>query len=199
MGLVMATWVVDGRDVTDQAGAAERLGLARSTVAVYSSQSGRRRVGWPEPLAERVDGREGFAVADLDRFVTLRSAAPPVVSDPGGPDELLDASELSALLGVRADTFKRYVEDSLNAWAQGMDGYLPRPTNAEPARRGFAYRWRRAGVLAWINAPVRRTGGRKSGRRPHVADLRFVLAASNEETRPTVRQARASGVTEPSD
>jgi hypothetical protein len=186
MGLVMATWVVDGQEVTDRAGAAERLGLARSTVAVYSSPSGRRRVGWPEPLGERVDGREVFAVVDLDRFASSRTTAPRAVRDDGGPEELVDARAFAALLGVRPDTFKRYVEDSLNAWARDADGYLLRPDLAERAPHGSRYLWRRGRVAAWIKAAGRRRGGRAPGRRATMDELRAVLASG--EGRPTVRE-----------
>jgi hypothetical protein len=184
------TWVVGGRNATNRAGAAEYLGLAANTVTQYASPSGRRAYGWPEPLDERVDGQEVFALDDLDLFAASRGAeAPPAPGDLGDPDELIGVEQFATLKGIRRDTLKRYVEDSINAWNRGEDGYLPQPDDTQPAPvRGTIYRWRRGKAIAWSFPTARRTGGRKPGRRPQVADLRQVLDAAAAGERPTVRE-----------
>lgn len=190
----METWLVGGRKATNRAGAAEYLGRAANTVTVYSAPSGRLVYGWPEPLDERVDGQEVFALDDLDAFAASRVAEAPAAPGVGDPDELVMVEEFAALKGVKRDTFKRYVEDSISAWERGEDGYLPRPDPAdcEPGPvRGTIYRWRRGVAVAWIFPPARRTGGRRYGPRPQVADLRAVLAAAGDE-RPTVRELAAT-------
>jgi len=110
----------------------------------------------------------------------------------GDPDELIGVDDFAALKGVKRDTFKRYVEDSLNAWQRGEDGYLPQPKDAEPARHGNTYRWRRATAAAWTFPATRRTGGRKPGQRPQPADLRQLLEAAGTGPRPTVRELAAA-------
>jgi len=186
------TWVVGGREATNRAGAAEYLGLAPNTVTVYSSPAGRRTHGWPEPLAERVNGQEVFALADLDAFAASRTSQTPTQRIEGEPDELIGVDEFASLRQVQPHTFKRYVEDSLNAWQRGEDGYLPQPDQIEPARHGSTYRWRRATATAWIFPTTRRTGGRKPGRRPQLADLRQILQAAGPGPRPTVREIAAA-------
>ncbi len=189
----MDTWVVGGREVTNRAGAAEYLRLAPNTVTVYSSPAGRRTHGWPEPLDERVNGQDVFALADLDAFAatraTARKPAPPIK---GEPDDLIGVDDFATLRQVKPHTFKRYVEDSLNAWQRGEDGYLPRPDQTEPARHGNTYRWRRDTAAAWIFPAVRRTGGRKAGRRPQPDDLHQILNAAGPGPRPTVRELAAA-------
>jgi hypothetical protein len=187
------TWVVEGREATNRAGAAEYLGLAANTVTVYSSPSGRRTHGWPEPLNARVNGQEVFALADLDAFAATRvTRTSPAPVEDGADDDLIGVNEFAALRGVKPHTFKRYVEDSFNAWQRGEDGYLPQPDRAEPARHGFAYFWRRDKASAWIFSGTRRTGGRKPGRRPQLADLRHMLEAAGPGPRPTVRELAAA-------
>lgn len=188
----MDTWVVGGRKVTNRAGAAEYLGLAPNTVTVYSSPAGRRTHGWPEPLDERVNGQEVFALADLDAFAASRTNHTPAPPIDGDPDELIGTAEFAALGQVKPHTFKRYVEDSLNAWQRGEDGYLPQPDQTEPARHGSTYRWRRATATAWTFPTTRRTSGRKPGRRPQPADLRQAIQAAGPGPRPTVRELAAT-------
>lgn len=191
--VAVETWVVGGRKVTNRAGAAEYLGLARRTVVVYSTPGGRRRYGWPEPLAERVDGQEVFALGDLDAFAARRAGGrpqPPAVID---PEELIGVAEFAALRGIKAATMKRYVEDSLNAWQRGEAGYLPRPDEVHSARRGSSYRWRYRTAVEWSFPAVRRTGGRRPGRRPLPEDLRQLLDSWGSVPRPTVR-ALAAGL-----
>lgn len=195
-GETVETWLVGGRKATNRAGAAEYLGLAPNTVTVYSAPSGRAIHGWPEPLDELVEGQEVFALDDLDAFAASRIGETPAPPGKGNPNELVGVEEFAALKGVKRDTFKRYVEDSIAAWERGEDGYLPRPNpdDCEPARaRGTIYRWRRGVAVAWGFPTGRRTGGRKPGPRPQVADLRAVLAAGGAgEERPTVRELAAA-------
>lgn len=183
----METWVVGGRQATNRAGAAEYLGLAPNTVTQYSSPAGRRVSGWPEPLPERVNGQEVFALDELD---TVRPAPAPSPARTGDPDELVGVEELARIKGVTRGAMKRYVEDSIPAWERGVDGYVPRPVwPPEPAPvRGFLYRWPRATAWEWASPSTRRTGGRKPGPRPQVADLQAVLAEAGTDGRPTVRQ-----------
>jgi hypothetical protein len=186
------TWVVGGRPATNRAGAAEYLRLAPNTVTVYSSPAGRRTHGWPEPLDERVNGQEVFALADLDAFAAARSGDRPPAPAVDDPDKLIGVDEFAALRGIQPHTLKRYVEDSLNAWDRGEDGYLPVPDDTEPARHGSTYRWRLDRAAAWIVPDARRTGGRKSGRRPQPDDLRQLLDEAGPGPRPTVRDLAAS-------
>lgn len=195
-GETVETWVVGGREATNRAGAEEYLGLAANTVAEYARPFGRRTYGWPEPLPERVDGQEVFALDDLAAFAATRVAntrTPPAPAE-ADADQLVGVAEFAAIKGVNRDTFKRYVEDSVTAWERGEDGYLPRPEwPPQPAPvRGFVYRWPYATAVAWTFPPARRTGGRKPGPRPQVTDLRQVLAEAGPGERPTVRELAAT-------
>jgi hypothetical protein len=58
----------------------------------------------------------------------------------------------------------------IEAWKRGEDGYLPKPDDEEPARRGVIHKWKRHRVESWINSwegkvpsPGRPVG---SGRKP---------------------------------
>jgi hypothetical protein len=184
------TWLVGGRKATNRSGAAEYLGLAHNTVSVYSSPAGRRVHGWPDPLDERVGRQEVFALADLDVFAASRLNRTPAEAVIGHPDDLVGVKDIAALRGVEYNTVKRYVEDSLNAWQQGEDGYLPRPDEIVSARRGSTYRWRSARIAAWVFPVARRAGGRRPGRRPQPADLVQVLREAGHP-RPTVRELAA--------
>ncbi|MEV4212641.1 hypothetical protein [Micromonospora sp. NPDC049662] len=185
-GETVETWIVGGRKATNRAGAAEYLGLAPNTVTQYSSPAGRPVYGWPEPLAERVNGQEVFALDELD---AVRQPAPTPSAFTGDPDELIGVDELAKIKGVTRGAMKRYVEDSIPAWERGEDGYVPRPVwPPEPApAQGFIYRWPRSTAWAWASPTTRRTGGRKPGPRPQVADLQAVLAEASTDERPTVR------------
>jgi hypothetical protein len=195
-GETVETWIVGGREATNRAGAAEYLGLAPHSVFQYSSPAERPKSGWPAPLPERVSGQEVFALADLDTFAAARRTETP--PPPARADEDLDrpvgVKEFAALKGVPRDTFKRYVEDSLDAWARDEDGYLPQPDfPPEPAPvRGFIYQWRLGTAVEWTFQTARRTGGRKPGPRPQLADLQAVLAAAGPGERPTVRELAAA-------
>jgi hypothetical protein len=195
-GETVETWVVGGREATNRAGAAEYLGLVPHTVFQYSSPTGRPQVGWPEPLPERVDGQEVFALADLDTFAaSRRTETPPAPAVAAADlDRPIGVAEFAELKGVPRDTFKRYVEDSLDAWARGEDGYLPQPDfPPQPAPvRGLIYQWRLGNAVAWSFPTTRRTGGRRPGPRPQVADLQAVLAAAGTGERPTVRELAAA-------
>ncbi|WP_433531260.1 hypothetical protein ACQPYA_03880 [Micromonospora sp. CA-263727] len=183
------TWIVGGRKATNRAGAAEHLGLAPNTVTRYSSPKGRPVFGWPEPLPERVNGQEVFALDELD--AVLRPAPAPAPALDGDPNELIGVDELADLKGITLGSMKRYVEDSIPAWERGKDGYLPRPDVWPPERapvQGFVYRWRRVTGWKWAFPATRRTSGRKPGRRPQVADLQAVLAESGADVRPTLRE-----------
>ncbi|MEV0732332.1 hypothetical protein [Polymorphospora sp. NPDC050346] len=189
----MKTWTVEGREATNRAGAAEHLGLAANTVNMYASPAGRARHGWPEPLAEQVDGQEVFALVDLDAFAAARNTrrTPPATTEAADPDELIGVGEFAELRGVSRDTFKRYVEDSRNAWARGEDGYLPVPDAPDPRSpelgRRVRWQWRRDRAAAWAFPEVRRHGGRKAGPRPRVVDLKAVLRNAGDGERPPVR------------
>ncbi|XVU24188.1 hypothetical protein ACQPZJ_44320 [Actinoplanes sp. CA-054009] len=194
----MKTWIVGGREATNRAGAADHLGLSSNTVNQYASPSGRRTHGWPEPLPERADGQEVFALDDLDAFAAGRVTSRPVpnVAEGDDPDRLIGVDEFAELRAVKRDTFKRYVEDSLNAWAADQDGYLPRPdVPPRPAPvRGFVYEWRLRTALSWTAPTTRRTGGRTPGPAPTRADLAAVLAALGDTAgeRPKVRDIAAA-------
>ncbi|MGL5825026.1 MAG: hypothetical protein ACRCYU_09455 [Nocardioides sp.] len=187
---------VNGRRATTRVGAAEYLDIPVNTVQVYSSPARRRAAGWPEPLPYRAGGKVWFALQDLDAYAAARPArvatpvATPVASE--GSDELVGVREFARIRGVSRDTFKRYVEDSLAAWEQGRDGYLPQPDVVESApARGSIYRWRRGRAHEWSFPVARRSGGgRPPGRRPGVDDLRELLAEYSVS--PTVREAAAA-------
>ncbi len=171
---------VSGQDATDRVGAAERLGLSLNTVRMFSSPAQRTSRGFPAPLPERVDGRDWFALADLDAYRAARSGAataPPA----GDADQLLDLAEFAALRGVEPGTMHHYVQLSMNDWAEHRDGYLPYPDEIEPARNGNVYRWKRARAVAWVAPDRRRTGGRTPGPAPTVADLEAVLAEAGDK------------------
>jgi hypothetical protein len=171
---------ISGREATDRAGAAERLGLSLSTVRMLSAPARRAETGFPAPLPERAAGRDWFALNDLDAYRDAR-AEPPGTPPPGDPAELIDLAEFAALRGVTTNTMTSYVWRSLNDWDAGRDGYLPYPDDIEPARHGNVYRWRRGRAAAWAFPQQRRTGGRTAGPAPTVADLEAVLAAAGDQ------------------
>jgi hypothetical protein len=192
------TWVVGNRTVTSRAGAGEHLGLAANTVAMYFSPAGRARYGTPDPLPERVEGQDVWALDELDAFKAARRrrrATPtPAVGD---PDELIGVDEFAALLGVPRNTIKRYVEDSIDAWERGEDALLPRPQwppQPSPRGRGYSYRWPRGRAGAFAEQPTRASTGRPpaSTARPQVADLHAVLAAAKPGQEPTARELAAA-------
>ncbi len=81
----------------------------------------------------------------------------------GDPDELLTAKDFYTLIRVDARTWSKYVEKSMPDWLAGRDGYLPKPDQEEPARRGVLRSWKRYRVANWIN---RRLGSASSPGRP---------------------------------
>lgn len=189
--------IVGGRRATNRVGAAEYLDVPVNTVRMYSSPSRRAKTGWPEPLAERVDRQDWFALGDLDAYrqrTTVVGEAPPV----DDPDRLIGTAEFAALRGVRKYTMKRYVELSLDAWEAGRDGYLPLPDQPSagqprPVGRGHTYRWRLGRAVAWsFPDAVQKSSGRPAGRRPDTKDLRRLLdEAAERGERPTSRQLAA--------
>jgi hypothetical protein len=198
-GETVETWVVGGRKVTNRAGAGEYLGLAPATVNQYFSPSGRRTHSTPEPLPEHVNGQQVFALDDLDAFQEARRPAGRAAPKVDDPDELIDIVEFARIKNVKRDTMKRYIEDSLDAWARGEDGYLLRPDKSTPVPRmlaeavirGHTHQWRRGRAVAWSFPQRKGTGGRKPGPRPQISDLREVLAGTSPDERPTVRELAA--------
>jgi hypothetical protein len=171
---MVETRTIAGSEATNRAGAAERLGMAPATIAVYSSPGQRRRYGFPDPLPDRIDGQDWFLLTDLDQYAQTRVSEVPKVRK---PHELIDLAELAQLRGIKLDTAKRYLKDSRVAWAQDRDGYLPRPDTVEPGPRGGEVpRWRRSRAAEWAFPATRRTRGRQPGRRPQPADLRELRA-----------------------
>ena len=198
VGETVKTWIVGGREATNRAGAAEHLGLSCNSVTQYASPSGRRTHGWPEPLPERPEGHEVFALAELDAFAATRAGTrpAPAVTDGEDLDRLIGVDEFAELRGIKRDTLKRYVEDSLNAWQRGEDGYLPHP-DAPPRPgpvQGFVYEWKLGTALAWTAPATRRTGGRTPGPAPTRADLAAALAELGDTAgeRPKVREIAAA-------
>jgi hypothetical protein len=86
----------------------------------------------PNPSPNVSTARRSFTLADLDAFAASRTSQTPAQPIEGEPDELIGVDEFAALRQVKPHTFKRYVEDSLNAWQGGEDGYLPQPDQIEP-------------------------------------------------------------------
>ncbi|HKS99036.1 MAG TPA: hypothetical protein VJT31_05835, partial [Rugosimonospora sp.] len=153
------TWVVGGRKVTNRAGAREYLDLSANTATMYFSPAGRRRYGTPEPLDERVDGQDVWALEELEAFKQTRQRRPqrPVPAASGDPDELIGVTEFAELLGEDRDTTRRRVRDSVEAWARGEDALLPVPDDSEPHGAGgggrMRYRWRRARAQEFAARP----------------------------------------------
>lgn len=186
----METRTIDGRVATDRAGAAEHLGVPLSSVRVISAPKKRESSGFPAPIG-REDGRDWFALEDLDAYQDRKRAAAnvrPVL--PGDPDELIDTADVAKIMGVKMATMHRYVQMSRNAWDQGNDGYLPLPDETAPARRGRGktYRWRRGRIADRL--AEHRKGGRRPGPAPTVADLAAVVAEAEQQgerlTRPEI-------------
>lgn len=191
-GTAVEIRTVSGQDATDRAGAAERLGLSLNTVRVFSSPGQRAVRGFPAPLPERVDGRDWFALADLDAYQADRSGsatAPPPAGELGD-GQLINVAEFAELRRVEPGTMNGYVQLSLNDWDEHRDGYLPYPDEIEPARNGNVYRWKRGRAAAWAFPEQRRTGGRTAGPAPTVADLEAVLASAGD-IRPKNREIAA--------
>jgi hypothetical protein len=191
---------VNGQRATDRAGAAEYLGIPLNTVKVIAARGKRPTSGFPEPIGPDDDGVEVFALVDLDQYRAAREAATAERAAThhhlltGDRDELLDNTAFAAILGVDpADTFHRYVDLSRPAWELGEDGYLPLPDDSTPARNGTTYWWQRHRIATWLATP--RTGGRRPGPAPTVADLEAVLAEAAERGEYLTVQARAGALT----
>ncbi|MEU1811723.1 hypothetical protein [Micromonospora aurantiaca (nom. illeg.)] len=208
-GGAVQTWTVDGVTVTNRAGAAERTGLSVNTVTEYASPYGRARYGWPDPLPERVDGEEVYALADLDAFTAERGRPgrqplAQVEKEPTGgefgvdaesnvsQDALIGVGAFARLLGLQSDTVKGYAQDSRDAWDRGEDGYLLRPDEIRVGPQRTTYRWRQSRASAYAAARPRRTGGRTAGPRPTAADVQQVIDAAGPGRRPTVRAIAAA-------
>ncbi|MFI5843895.1 hypothetical protein ACIA8K_29775 [Catenuloplanes sp. NPDC051500] len=166
---------VSGQQAVDRVGAAEYLGLALSTVRIFSSPAQRPTTGFPAPLPDRDDRRDWFALVDLDAYRASRSATVTAPTSDADPDGLIGVAEFAALRGVTAGTFRSYVRHSLNDWQEHRDGLLPYPDEITAARNGSTYRWKRRHAVAWAFPERSRTGGRTPGRAPTVADLESVL------------------------
>jgi hypothetical protein len=191
-GETMRTWTVAGEQATDRDGAAEYLGRSRKTIKVYATPYGRRTYQFPDPLPERIDGVEVFALSALDAFTARRQRLPRAAARPirdgvsvagtptdDDPERFITVAEFAALRGISRKSMDKYVKNSIPAWVQGKDGYLPRPVwpPAAGARgRGRGYQWPLGTALKWVAAP--RRGGLTAGPRPTVDDLRAVLATA---------------------
>lgn len=173
--------VVDGRRATTRAGAAEHLGIPLGTVQVYSSQGQRRKWGWPEPVLRKgapgSDGKDWFAIEDLDAYSASRMEPAPIAPAIPDPGRLLTLAEFGALRGVTGKVMYRYVELSEPDWRHGRDGMLPMPDETSDARHGMSRLWRYDRAVAWaFPAQPRRSTGRPAGRRPQPNDLQELLA-----------------------
>jgi hypothetical protein len=180
--------IIGGHRATNRRGAAEYLNVPLNTVRMKSSPTRRGQTGWPEPLPERIDNQDWFALDELDAYQESSNPVLPSAPLVDDPDRLIDATEFARLRGVDRKTFKRYVELSLDDWHAQRPAYLPRPLSLQSP-----YQWRLGEAVAWsFPAKVRTSTGRPPGRRPTTGDLRRVLAATAEgEPRPTARQLAA--------
>ncbi|GIF74214.1 MULTISPECIES: hypothetical protein [Asanoa] len=190
--------IVDGQPATDRAGAAEYLGMPAATVSMYSSPGQRARRGWPDPLPDRLDGRDWFAIAALDVYRARRNPDPqpaPLVDD---PDELIGREQFAKLRGVKAATMTSYVTNSLPDWDRGQDGYLPLPDVTETARHGSTYLWTRRRALEWVfpTAPRRSSGRPPAARTVTLDDLKAVLAAAGADAPAMSQRALAAALTD---
>ncbi|MFD6757282.1 MULTISPECIES: helix-turn-helix domain-containing protein [Micromonospora] len=179
---------IGGRRATNRRGAAEYLGIPLNTVRIKSSPAQRGQTGWPEPLGERLDDQDWFALDDLDAY---RKRSRPVLPPPPqleDPERVIGVSDFARLRDIALETIKTYVKLSLDDWLAGRPGYLPRPLSLQAP-----YQWRLGDAVAWSFPTERRTSsGRPPGRRPTTADLRRVLAATAAgEPKPTARQLAA--------
>ncbi|MEV4830611.1 winged helix-turn-helix domain-containing protein [Micromonospora sp. NPDC049257] len=183
--------VVDGRRMTDRAGAAEFTGRSEHTITIQTSPK-RRAEGsrWPAP----VPGPEGVLLYPLDDLAAAieeiaeasRARVHSITLD-GDPDELIPALEFRTLIDAKASTWSKYVDMSKAAWERGEDGYLPRPDLEEPApKRGIIRSWRRQRVEQWINSRPGRGAGagppvRTEEAGPTAAKYRRVMAAIRKD------------------
>ncbi|MFF3867096.1 GntR family transcriptional regulator [Micromonospora sp. NPDC001898] len=183
--------VVDGRRMTDRAGAAEFTGRSEQTIAIQTSPKRRAEgSGWPAP----VPGPEGVLLYPLDDLAstlediaeTSRARVHSITLD-GDPSELIPAVEFRALIDAKASTWSKYVDMSKPAWERGEDGYLPRPDLEEPApKRGIIRSWTRQRVEQWINnRPGRGAGAgppvRTEETGPTAAKYRLTMAAIRQD------------------
>ena len=179
---------ISGRRVTNRRGAAEYLNIPLNTVRMKSSPGQRGQTGWPEPLGERLDDQDWFALDDLDAYQKSSEPVLPLPPQVDDPERVIGVSDFARLRGVAMETVKTYVKLSLDDWVAGRSGYLPRPLSLQAP-----YQWRLGDAVAWSFPATRRTSsGRPPGRRPTTADLRRVLAATAKgQPEPTARQLAA--------
>lgn len=151
--------IVAGRRATNRPGAAEYLGRSLQTIHLWASPSRRAATGWPAPVGT-IGRQHWYALSDLDEFRKAYIAAVEAAGRArvhqlevdGDPDELVTATEFRRMIQVGDRTWAKWVWQSQPAWERGEDGYLPRPDDEQPARRGVVRRWRLARAVAWINA-----------------------------------------------
>jgi hypothetical protein len=188
---------IDGRQATDGDGAAELLGRSRQTITLLASTKKRVKVGWPS-WVRRVDGRDWYAIEDLEHFrdtylprvAQASQAKVHHVALDGDPEELITAVEFRELIKAEYGTWAKYVDQSKPAWQRGEDGYLPRPDEEEPYRRGVTRKWKRHRVQTWINA---RTGKHLSPGRPEAGRTPISQPTAGETTVPGDRAAKPAG------
>ncbi|MFK3984504.1 hypothetical protein ACI2K4_29535 [Micromonospora sp. NPDC050397] len=169
-GGIVELRVVKGRLCTNRRGAAEYLDRSLETINRVASPKQRAATGWRESV-DIADGQEWHALDDLDAFnisyfkpkQDARRARVHTVTLEGDPDELIPAKDFRTTIRVTAGTWSKYVEKSTPAWLEGRDGYLPKPDEEEPGRRGVIRSWKRHRVETWIN---KRTGSASSPGRP---------------------------------
>jgi len=196
--------IISGQMATDRPGAAEYLDMPLNTVNMYSSPARRPRTGWPEPLPERIDGKDWFAIVALDDYRATRTSvptAPPATDDSGdGPDALISRAEFARLRGVSTITMDTDVAASIPAWDRGEHGYLPRPALTEPARHGTGrtYYWEKRSAHAWLfpETPRRSSGRPPADQTVTVEDLQAVLAAAGDRAPALTQRDIAKALTE---
>ncbi len=95
------------------------------------------------------------------------------------------------MLGIAVGTFNNYVSKSLDAWARGKDGLLPKPDEVEPRGKILKRRWRRETILNF-HRPGR---GRPKGiPQPFPSEARRKLDVVRSMLRDAVRMSGRAGV-----
>jgi hypothetical protein len=146
--------VIDDVECTNRTGLATITGLSPKTMSIYAGAD----EAFPDPIrGERINRTYWYPLTAAHAYAQVLTARaeegkPPAV-EAGDPNDLLVPDDAAAAIGVKRDTFKRYVLESKPYWDGLLEGrpLLPKPDEETEEVNNLgpytARKWRR-GTLA---------------------------------------------------